>query len=121
MALHAGNFLNGGTPRGRADGFGMDALLQLRTVKATQATEQTLVHFITREMEKRHPGEMQQLFGEQQEAYWVRRAARRRLEEAQQEAQQLLAQATQMRKTIRLVFEEDKDFEGDSAGKARAL
>ncbi|CAK9036955.1 unnamed protein product [Durusdinium trenchii] len=53
VALHAGNFLNGGTPRGRADGFSMDALLQLRTVKATQAADQTLVHFITMQMEKR--------------------------------------------------------------------
>ena len=69
--------------RGRADGFAMEALLQLRTVKATQALEsirshverlmslearyelcfpelrqaadQTLLHFITLQMEKQCP------------------------------------------------------------------
>lgn len=114
VALHAGNFLNGGTPRGRADGFAMDALLQLRTVKATQAAEQTLVHFITTQMEKRHPGEMAELFAERQEAHWVRRAARRRLEDAAQECNGLLGQANHMLKTIRLLPEPRLEFPGAS-------
>lgn len=33
IVLYVGNYLNGGTPRGRADGFALDTLVQMRTVK----------------------------------------------------------------------------------------
>ncbi|CAE7793136.1 FH3 [Symbiodinium sp. CCMP2592] len=114
VALHAGNFLNGGTRRGRADGFAMEALLQLRTVKATQAADQTLLHFITLQMEKQYPGELCGLFSQGQEADWIRHAARRRIEDAAQECGTLLAQAVHMLKTIRLVLEEDHVSEDGS-------
>ncbi|CAE7254983.1 forH, partial [Symbiodinium pilosum] len=111
VALHAGNFLNGGTRRGRADGFAMEALLQLGTVKATQAAEQTLIHFIALQMEKQYPGELASLLSPGQEADWIRHAARRRIEDAAQESTALLGQAVQMLKTIRLVLEEDGESE----------
>eukprot|EP00439_Symbiodinium_sp_Y106_P013206 s861_g1.t3 len=114
VALHSGNFLNGGTRRGRADGFAMEALLQLRTVKATQAADQTLLHFITLQMEKQYPGELSGLFSQGQEADWIRHASRRRIEDAAQECGTLLAQAVQMLKTIRLVLEEDHVSEDGS-------
>ncbi|CAE7480285.1 FH3 [Symbiodinium sp. KB8] len=114
VALHAGNFLNGGTRRGRADGFAMEALLQLRTVKATQAADETLLHFITLQMEKQYPGELSGLFSPGQEADWIRHASRRRIEDAAQECSSLLAQAVHMLKTIRLVLEENHVSEDGS-------
>lgn len=33
IVLYVGNYLNGGTPRGRADGFALDTLVLMRTVK----------------------------------------------------------------------------------------
>ncbi|CAJ1377422.1 unnamed protein product, partial [Effrenium voratum] len=119
LALHAGNFLNGGTTRGRADGFAMETLLQLRTVKATQASDQTLVHFIAKQMEKRYPGELAGIFGDGEEAHWIRHAARRRIEDAAQECTSLLGQALHMVKTIRFVLDDDADFESDSCSKAK--
>merc|ERR1712061_249580 len=36
LILHVGNYLNGGTPRGRADGFDLDTLTKLGKLKDTQ-------------------------------------------------------------------------------------
>lgn len=41
IVLYVGNYLNGGTPRGRADGFALDTLAQMRTVKMWLGTSWT--------------------------------------------------------------------------------
>jgi len=80
LALKIGNYLNAGTPRGRADGFAIDGLAQMSTVKAMQAEAGgTLVDYLVRQLERARPGELQGLFGEGGEASVVRKAARHKL------------------------------------------
>lgn len=80
LALAVGNYLNAGTARGRADGFSMDALAQMRTVRAMQpGPALTLVDFIVRQLERQRPGDLEPLFAEEGEALAARRAARHKL------------------------------------------
>lgn len=80
LALAVGNYLNAGTPRGRADGFNVEALSQMRTVKALQAgAGATLVDYVVRQCERTSPGELDGMFAESGEAVAVRRAARHKL------------------------------------------
>lgn len=106
IALSAGNFLNGGTPRGRADGFAIEALTQLRTVKASRIEGQTLVHYITQQMEQRYPAELDAILGAGQDAETIDQAGRAKLGELEQESTALLSQGRQMLVSIRLVCKE---------------
>jgi len=54
IVLAMGNYLNGGTARGQAWGFKLDTLLKISDVKTTDNKE-TLLHYITRFIEKSHP------------------------------------------------------------------
>lgn len=54
IVLYVGNFLNGGTPRGRADGFALDTLVLMRTVKMSQGDKAgTLVDYVFTQMAPR--------------------------------------------------------------------
>jgi len=77
LVLAVGNFLNGGTPRGRADGFSIEALAQIGHVKTSKGDgPQTLVDFVAQEMARAHPGELEELFSPDGSAQVLRRAAR---------------------------------------------
>ncbi|KAG1652410.1 hypothetical protein FOA52_012192 [Chlamydomonas sp. UWO 241] len=56
IALIIGNFLNAGAPQGSAIGFQLDTLLKLKDVRATNNKAVTLMHFIARELQAKHPG-----------------------------------------------------------------
>ena len=85
IVLYVGNYLNGGTPRGRADGFALDTLVLMRTVKMwlgkvlaleisypmapwmpwlrSQGDKAgTLVDYITGQMELVYPGDLHRVF-----------------------------------------------------------
>eukprot|EP00438_Fugacium_kawagutii_P003871 Skav215220 [mRNA] locus=scaffold341:146488:149148:+ [translate_table: standard] len=63
IVLYVGNYLNGGTPRGRADGFALDTLVQMRTVKMSQGDKAgTLVDYVTGQMERVYCGDLQRVF-----------------------------------------------------------
>eukprot|EP00929_Paragymnodinium_shiwhaense_P059569 TRINITY_DN29831_c0_g1_i4.p1 TRINITY_DN29831_c0_g1~~TRINITY_DN29831_c0_g1_i4.p1 ORF type:complete len:3994 (+),score=1118.53 TRINITY_DN29831_c0_g1_i4:210-12191(+) len=86
MVLYAGNYLNGGTPRGRADGFALDTLGQMRTVKmSNQGKQGTLVDYLVRQMHKLHPVELTALFEPGAEAEKFKNASRRSLQESSDE------------------------------------
>mmetsp|Transcript_103106 Transcript_103106/g.204762 ORF Transcript_103106/g.204762 Transcript_103106/m.204762 type:complete len:1009 (-) Transcript_103106:52-3078(-) len=94
LALNIGNYLNAGTPRGRADGFAIDGLAQMSTVKAMQAEAGgTLVDYLVRQLERTRPGELQGLFGEGGEASIVRKAARHKLPDSLSELDSCRSQA----------------------------
>jgi len=61
VVLTVGNYMNGGTNRGQADGFGVDALGKLSTVKASSDSNGTLLQFICNMFNKKYPGELQKL------------------------------------------------------------
>jgi len=99
LALFAGNFLNGGTARGRADGFAIEALTQLRTVKTSQQDRgDTLVDYIVLQMIRKYQGEMELSFGQGGEADICARAARRKLVDTVAELEVLWNQAKSYRK-----------------------
>jgi len=52
--LAAGNYMNGGGSRGQAHGFGLDVLLKLKTVRATEGRG-TILHFIAEQMALTYP------------------------------------------------------------------
>ena len=45
LVLGLGNYLNGGTPRGRAHGFKLDSLVKLATIKSIDS-KMTLLHYL---------------------------------------------------------------------------
>jgi hypothetical protein len=45
LVLGVGNYLNGGTPRGRAHGFKLDSLVKLATIKSVDS-KTTLLHYL---------------------------------------------------------------------------
>jgi hypothetical protein len=45
LVLGIGNYLNGGTPRGRAHGFKLDSLVKLATIKSVDS-KNTLIHYL---------------------------------------------------------------------------
>ncbi|CAE7252325.1 forG [Symbiodinium necroappetens] len=84
ITLNVGNYLNAGTSRGRADGFSVEVLSQMRALKgqaASSSSASTLLDFVVRQAERSKPGELLQLFGEVGEATLVQRAFRHNLKE----------------------------------------
>ena len=65
--LAIGNYMNGGGIRGQAHGFGLDLLLKLKTVRATEGRG-TLLHFIAAQMRAAYP--TQPLFYANWDATW---------------------------------------------------
>eukprot|EP00928_Gymnodinium_smaydae_P007370 TRINITY_DN12656_c0_g2_i1.p1 TRINITY_DN12656_c0_g2~~TRINITY_DN12656_c0_g2_i1.p1 ORF type:complete len:1046 (+),score=252.68 TRINITY_DN12656_c0_g2_i1:395-3139(+) len=111
IVLFLGNHLNGGTPRGRADGFAIDTLNQMRTVKMTQADRQgTLVDYIVRQMDRFYPGELAQMLGSGGEAENMRRASRLNLSEAMEDLSSFRSTLDMVARRVRQCAED-----GDSA------
>jgi len=105
LTLFAGNHLNGGTSRGRADGFSIDGLAQARTVKMSRGERQgTLVDFLVQQMEKQYPGELAEAFEPQcGEGEMVLAAARRRLDDARLELTRTRCRCCQMLQALQAV------------------
>lgn len=102
LILSVGNYLNGGTPRGRADGFTIDVLTQVKTVKMTQSEKVgTLVDYLVQEMESKYPGELQDFLSPGQDAEQIRRAARPKLEETSEEIQRFRGKADGLLRMVR--------------------
>jgi len=94
FVLVAGNYLNGGTPRGRADGFAIDTLVQVRMVKMSQADSHgTLVDYLVQQMELQYPCELEDIFMPNKDADKIKRAARSKLEEVTEEIRIFKAKA----------------------------
>ena len=55
IILAIGNYMNGSTFRGCANGFSYDILEKLATVKSSTKNGYTLIHYITEYIEKNHP------------------------------------------------------------------
>eukprot|EP00932_Pfiesteria_piscicida_P020365 SRR837773.7169.p1 GENE.SRR837773.7169~~SRR837773.7169.p1 ORF type:complete len:424 (-),score=68.41 SRR837773.7169:39-1280(-) len=89
--LAVGNYLNGGTPRGRADGFDIDTLAKLQELKAMR--QGTLLDFIVGEVERDCPGMLGELLAPGGESCAVQRARGHRIMEAADELTGLIAQA----------------------------
>lgn len=114
ITLNVGNYLNAGTSRGRADGFSVEVLSQMRALKgqaASSSSASTLLDFVVRQAERSKPGELLQLFGEVGEATLVQRAFRHNLKELSLE---LTAYCVQARGLAR------QSSNGDDVLKARA-
>jgi len=94
LILYVGNVLNGGTPRGRADGFDMDTLTKLGKLKASDKDfEGTLIDFIVKQMQQDDPGMLAELFAPEGEFHVLHRARRHKLGESQDELGCLIRQA----------------------------
>jgi len=94
LALAVGNHMNGGTSRGRADGFAIDALAQMSVVKAAQPGPViTLVDYIVRQLEQEQPGGLEKLFTEGGEVQAIHRATRHKVADLSQELAGYIAQA----------------------------
>lgn len=102
IILLAGNYLNGGTSRGRADGFSIDALAQIRTVKTRRGgIQQTLVDYLVQQMEETYPGELLDVLGPGGCASDVRDAARPILSDVLDELRGMQGRLRRMLKTLR--------------------
>jgi len=88
--LVAGNYLNGGTPRGRADGFAVDTLVQVQNLKSSQAdSPATLLDYLVQGMDSKYPSELESIFSAGNEAEQIKIAARTKPEELAEELQAL--------------------------------
>ncbi|CAE8639584.1 unnamed protein product, partial [Polarella glacialis] len=94
LALSVGNYMNAGTSRGRADGFSVEALAQMRTVKAmASGPSSTLVDFLVRQLERSSPGDLASIFAESGEATVVHKAMRHKPADLSQELSSYRTQA----------------------------
>jgi len=91
VILGVGNYLNGGTQRGRADGFDLDILGKLSELKASQ--QGNLLDFIVGQVEKDAPGMLRDMFGPGMEYDNVHRVRRLDMIEMRDEAVQVRARA----------------------------
>lgn len=96
--LYVGNYLNGGTARGRADGFDIEVLPNLGRLKASQkepGQPGTLIDYIVQQVEKEHPNMLQDMYKAGMEFESVHTARKFKLAELRQEGQQLASLAEQ--------------------------
>lgn len=102
MVLGCGNYLNAGTSRGRADGFSVEVLAQMRSLKGqagSTSSTTTLLDFLVRQAEKSEPGELANLFGDVGEATLVQKARRHNLADLSFELNAYLSQAQELART----------------------
>jgi len=113
LGLSVGNYMNAGTSRGRADGFTVEALAQMRTVKASKpGPVMTLVDYIVQQLERSRPGELDTLFALDGEAHLVRKAARHKLADLNVELSAYCAQASGLVKRSASSQDDELDIRG---------
>lgn len=100
LSLQVGNYLNAGTTRGRADGFTVDCLAQMRNVKANLQTgiPVTLLDFVVFHLERSQPGGLELVFLDGGEADAVRAASRHKLADLSSELAAFCQQADSLAK-----------------------
>jgi len=91
--LGVSNYLNDG----RSDGFNIDTLPKLVTVKGAEGT---LLDFIVKEVEKDSPGELRKMFGGGSEFEAVKAARRHNLIEKRSELGSLIKKASDLLKEV---------------------
>lgn len=97
IVLYVGNYLNGGTPRGRADGFALDTLVLMRTVKMSQGDKAgSLVDYITGQMERVYPGDLHRVFAPGGDFELLKAAARHKAPDLAEELRSFRATAEQV-------------------------
>jgi hypothetical protein len=94
VILYVGNYLNGGTPRGRADGFDIDTLLKIGTLKSLRKdSDGTLLDFIVKQIEQESPGMLSAIFASGMEKEHVHRVKKTKMSDLIDEIWNLLGQA----------------------------
>lgn len=94
LIVHVGNYLNGGTPRGCADGFDIDTLGKLGTLRASKRdVGGNLVDYIARQIDRDFPGMLSEMFEANQEYELVNRARKHRAGDLRSEVTTVLTQA----------------------------
>lgn len=94
LVLYVGNYLNGGTARGRADGFDLSTLAKLATIKAgTKGDRGTLLDYVVQQAEQNHPDTLSLMYTEGMEFEIMRVAKRHRLTDLEDELVALVRQA----------------------------
>eukprot|EP00434_Breviolum_minutum_P009093 symbB.v1.2.008009.t1/scaffold498.1/size458234/1 len=91
LALFIGNYLNGGTSRGRADGFDLEALPKMSKLRGKG--HDTLLDFLVTQAAKSMPGKVASLFQPQGEAEAIHKAKAHCVNDAMEEAKTLISQA----------------------------
>lgn len=91
LALFIGNYLNGGTSRGRADGFDLEALPKMSKLRGKG--HDTLLDFLVTQAENSMPGKVASLFQPQGEAEAIHKAKVHCVNDAMEEAKTLISQA----------------------------
>jgi len=108
LVLFAGNYLNGGTPRGRADGFAIDTLTQIRNVKMSQRGESgSLVDYIAEQMEEAYPSELPALLAPGGDMERIKKAVGPKFSEIQEELRGLRGQVSRMLPRVHALGTED--------------
>jgi hypothetical protein len=90
--LCVGNYLNSGTPRGRADGFDLETLTKLGKLRASP--QQTLLDFIVTQLEEASPPQLRNMFAPSMEFDAVRTARKHHIRELRDELNTLINQTT---------------------------
>eukprot|EP00928_Gymnodinium_smaydae_P003447 TRINITY_DN11239_c0_g2_i7.p1 TRINITY_DN11239_c0_g2~~TRINITY_DN11239_c0_g2_i7.p1 ORF type:complete len:1513 (+),score=150.37 TRINITY_DN11239_c0_g2_i7:135-4673(+) len=96
LTLYVGNYLNGGTPRGRADGFDLGTLPKLSALKAGPlqggSDSGTLLDFLVRQAEDCYPGSLRRMYSRDMEFEATREAKRFRIDDLMEEVNTQSAQ-----------------------------
>merc|ERR1712192_4201 len=91
LILYVGNYMNGGTVRGRADGFDLDTLSKVSKVKASQ--EGSLLDFIVNQLEKERHDVLRGMYVSGGEYESIHEARKYKITELQAEVKALSTQA----------------------------
>eukprot|EP00439_Symbiodinium_sp_Y106_P016120 s1040_g2.t1 len=91
LILFVGNYLNGGTSRGRADGFDLEALPKLAKLRGKG--QGTLLDFVVSQAATKLPGLLEGLFAAAGESEVVHRARAHRVPDLLEELKTLIGQA----------------------------
>ena len=86
--------MNGGTPRGQADGFSVGTLAMLKTLKATSKNGGTVLDFVLGQMESVYPGELEEMFAPAGEFTIIRKAGLVKYTEILEELGSFISTAT---------------------------
>jgi len=93
LILYVGNYLNGGTPRGRADGFDIDTLLKINNLKSLHKEfGGTLLDYVVCQIEQENPGMLWEMYSSNMEFEKVHCARKHRMNDMLEELADLIKQ-----------------------------
>jgi len=115
LVLHVGNYLNGGTARGRADGFELGTLVKVAQLRS--AGGNTLLDFIVEQMERDSPGVLRDMFAPGNEFDRVECACKHKVGFLQEELSQLVGEAGALLRRL----DTSASQQGDPLMRRRAL